>query len=160
MEPREFSLGGKPLVFCMFPVGTELVPNATLSGMDCLRSSGAQRRWWPATDSHGGSCLQSRHYCWGLCAVGRAGCRLLCGRLRRFYGWHLANAKGRRNLLRLWRLQELLKVTILGEDIAKRLLHDIIGAGMDVSGVLIDLRCSRVRQPNRGADLFGLDDFE
>jgi hypothetical protein len=30
MEPREFGLGGKPLVFCMFPVGTKLVPNATL----------------------------------------------------------------------------------------------------------------------------------
>jgi hypothetical protein len=41
MEPPEFGLGGKPLVFCMFPVGTKLVPNATLSGMDCLRSSGA-----------------------------------------------------------------------------------------------------------------------
>jgi hypothetical protein len=41
MEPSEFGLGGKPLVFCMFPVGTKWVPNATLSGMDCQDSSGA-----------------------------------------------------------------------------------------------------------------------
>ncbi|AXC13826.1 hypothetical protein ACPOL_4554 [Acidisarcina polymorpha] len=44
MEPPEFGLGGKPAVFCTFPVGTKLVPNATLSGMDCQHSSGAQHR--------------------------------------------------------------------------------------------------------------------
>jgi len=30
MKPREFGLDDKPLIFCMFPFGTELVPNATL----------------------------------------------------------------------------------------------------------------------------------
>ena len=69
--------------------------------------------------------------------------------------WHFANAKGRRNLLRLWRLQELLKVAVLGEDIGESLLDNIIGTGMDEGGILIDLRCGRISQPNRGADCVG-----
>ena len=44
MEPRELTLGGRPFVFCMFPTGTKLVPNATLRGMECQHPSGAQRR--------------------------------------------------------------------------------------------------------------------
>jgi hypothetical protein len=40
----------------------------------------------------------------------------------------------------LWRLQEVLEVAILREDISKRLFHDIIGGCFDESGVLIDLR--------------------
>ena len=62
MEPREFALGGKPPVFCTFPNGTKLVPNATLQGMECQDSSGAKHRCGPATDSHGESCLRPRRY--------------------------------------------------------------------------------------------------
>jgi hypothetical protein len=40
------------------------------------------------------------------------------------------------------------------------LLDDIVGGCTDESGVLIDLCRGRFGEPDGGADLFGLDDFE
>ena len=48
----------------------------------------------------------------------------------------------------------------LREDIGQSLLDYIVGASTNESRVLVDLRSGRIGEANRGADLFGLDDFE
>src|SRR3984957_5951370 len=116
MESREFALGGKPLVFCMFPAGTKLVPNATLRGMECQRTPGAKRRCGPATNSDGGASLHSRHDCRGLGRRLHPTCGLLRRRLRWIIGRGSSDAQGGRDALRSWLLQKLLKVRIFGED--------------------------------------------
>jgi hypothetical protein len=52
------------------------------------------------------------------------------------------------NLLGLWRLQKVLEVTVLREDIVERLVHNIVGGCVDESGVLIDLLGGGLIQPN------------
>lgn len=52
-------------------------------------------------------------------------------------------------------LQELLEVAVLAEDIGKCLFHDIIGAAMDESGILIDLRCGCIGEANRSTEMSG-----
>jgi hypothetical protein len=60
----------------------------------------------------------------------------------------------------LWRLQEVLEVTVFRKDIAERLLYDIVGASVNESGVLIDLHSDRIGESNRGTNLSGLDNFK
>jgi hypothetical protein len=144
MEPPEFGLGGKPLVFCMFPVGTKLVPNATLSGMDCLRSSGAQRRSGPAPELDGGSCFRSGRYSRGLYCGLRRHSRLFAGLFNGIRNGGLANSQGLRDIGRLWRFQILLKLAILVEGVADTLLDNVIGGcarlsmGAKEGDILID----------------------
>jgi hypothetical protein len=57
-------------------------------------------------------------------------------------------------------LREVLKVAVFGEDIGKRLLHDIIGTCMDESVVLVGQYRGRISQSNRSADVSGLGDFK
>src|ERR1700730_2362500 len=132
----------------------------TLLGMECQNSSGAKHRCGPATDSYGGSCLQSHHNSRGLYRGLRAVCRLLCKGLCCVWSRRLANAQRRCDLLRLWRLQEVLKVAIFGEDIGESLLDNIIGTSMDEGGILIDLSSGRVSEPDRSAYLSCLNHFK
>jgi hypothetical protein len=53
------------------------------------------------------------------------------------------------NLLGLWRLQKVLEVAVLREDIVERLVHNIVGGCVDESGVLIDLLGGGLIQPNK-----------
>jgi hypothetical protein len=55
METRKTDQSDNPCVFCKVPNGTELVPNATLRGVECQSSSGAQHRSGSATDVGAGS---------------------------------------------------------------------------------------------------------
>src|ERR1700734_2803078 len=128
MEPPEFGLGGKPPVFCTFPVGTKLVPNATLSGMDFLRSSGAQRRSGPGPELDGGSCFRSCRYSRGLYCGLRRHSSLLAGLLNGIGSGSLTNSQGLRDIGRLRRFQILLKLAILVEGVADTLLDNVIGS--------------------------------
>ena len=40
----------------------------------------------------------------------------------------------------MWRLQEVLEITVFRKDIIERLIHNIVGGCVDEGGVLIDLR--------------------
>lgn len=75
MEPREFALSRNSLVICMFPNGTKLVPNATLSGMECQYSSGAQHRCGSATDIGADHAFDPAT----AAVVGTAGCGTVVG---------------------------------------------------------------------------------
>jgi hypothetical protein len=68
------------------------------------------------------------------------------------------NAGG--NLLGVWRLQEVLEVTVFGEDIIEGLIHNIVGGCVDEGGVLIDLRGCGLIQPNRSTDVAALVDLK
>ena len=59
----------------------------------------------------------------------------------------LCGCEASSDLLRLRRLQEVLKVAIFGEDIGERLLDDIVGGCVDEGGILIDLCSGCVGEP-------------
>ena len=59
----------------------------------------------------------------------------------------------------MWRLQEVLEVTVFREDIIERLIHNIVGGCVDEGCVLIDLRGGRLIQSNRSADVTALVDL-
>src|SRR5271168_1865411 len=128
--------------------------------MECQDSSGAKHRCGPATDLNGGSCPRSCRYChWNRYGLnggnGLLSCRLYC-----FWSRHFSDAKCGSDLSCLRRLQELLEVTIFGENIGQSLLNYIVGASTNESRILINLCGGCIGEANRGADLFGLDYFE
>ena len=53
------------------------------------------------------------------------------------------------DLLGLWRLQKVLEVAVLREDIVERLVHNIVRGCVDESGILIDLFGGGFVQPNQ-----------
>src|SRR5271156_1343022 len=81
----------------------------TLSGMECQNSSGAKHRSCTTTKLNARSCLHCAHRSRGL----HPGRKLLCRLLRRTIVRPLTDTQSRRNLLGLWRLEEVLEVTIL-----------------------------------------------
>src|ERR1700730_5957061 len=132
----------------------------TLLGMECQNSSGAKHRCGPATDSYGGSCLQSHHNSRGLYRGLRAVCRLLCKGLCCVWSGRLANAQRRCDLLRLWRLQEVLTVALFGKDIGEGMVDTIVGTIMDEGGIRIELSSGRVSELDRSSYVSGLDPFK
>ncbi len=56
--------------------------------------------------------------------------------------------------------QEILEVAVLCEDVAERLVDDLIGRGMKKRCVLIDERRSRFIEPDAGGHLAGLYDLK
>ena len=50
-------------------------------------------------------------------------------------------------------LQVVLEVTVFGEDVVERLVHDVVGRGMDERCVLIDERGVRFLETNKCGDL-------
>ena len=84
----------------------------------------------------------------------------LSGRLHCFWSGNFSDAKCGSDFSCLWGLQKLLEVAIFREDIGQGLLNYIVRASTNEGRVLVDLYSGRVGKANRGADLFGLDDFE
>ncbi len=63
------------------------------------------------------------------------------------------DAQSGSNLLGLRRLQKVLKVAVLREDIVERLVHNIVCGCVDESGILIDLCGGGLVEPNRSTDV-------
>jgi len=82
----------------------------TLEGVECQNSSGAKHRSCTATKLNARSCLYSTHRSRGL----HSGYKLPCRLLGRTIGRAFTDTQRRGNLLGGWRLQEVLKVTVLG----------------------------------------------
>ena len=102
------------------------------------------------------SCLYRSHRSCGL----HPGYKLPCRLLGRTIGRAFTDTQRRDNLLSLWRLQEVLEVTVFREDIIERLIQNIVGGCVDEGGVLIDLRGGRLIQPNRSTDVTALVDLK
>jgi hypothetical protein len=160
METRKSADSGNCCVFCKVPDGTKVVSNATLRGVECQHSSGAKHRGGLGNDLGAGSCLRSRHYCSGLRCLWSRDRWLLWLAFCCLCGGRSADAKGSCNLPGFWSLEEVLEVAVFAEDVGERLFDDIVGASAYEVSVLIDLSCGCVGQPNRRADLTGLNDFE
>jgi hypothetical protein len=74
--------------------------------------------------------------------------------------WAFADTKRRCDLLRLWRFQILLEIAVFAEDVGESLFDYIICGCVYEGGVLIDLYSGGISEPNRSADLSGLNDFK
>jgi hypothetical protein len=81
-----------------------------------------------------------------------AGFKLFFQSLRRTIAWAFTDTRCRRDLFSLRRIEEVLEVAIFREDIVHRLVDDIVGGYMNESGVVIDLCCCDLIQPNRSTD--------
>ena len=102
------------------------------------------------------SCLHRSHRRRGF----HPGYKLLCRLLGRTIARAFTDTQSRRNLLGLRRLEEVLEVTVLREDIVQRLVHNIVGGCVDEGGVLIDLCGGDLIQPNRSTDVAALVDLK
>src|SRR5208337_340449 len=131
----------------------------TLSGVECPNSSGAKHRSCSGTKLNSGSCLHYPYKSRGL----RPGSKLLRRLLRlilRILIWAFTHAQRGSDLLGLWRLQKVLEVAVLREDIVERFIHNVVGGCVDESGVLIDLLGGGLVQPNRSTDVAAQVDFK
>src|ERR1039458_1820645 len=120
--------------------------------VSCLNSSGAKHRSCSGTKWNGGSCLQCPRRSRGL----HPGSLLLRRLLRLIFRILIrasTDTQSGRNLLGLWRLQKVLKVAVLREDIVERLVHHIVGGRVDEGSVLIDLLGGGFIQSNQGIDV-------
>src|SRR5208282_2535576 len=129
---------------------------AGATSLACQNSSGAKHRSCTTTKLNGRSCLHCAHRSRGL----DPGCKLLCRLLRGTIARAFSHTQSGGNLLGVCRLQEVLEVAVLREDIVERLVHNIIRGCVDESGVLIDLRGGRLIQPNRSTDMTALVDLK
>src|ERR1700687_6449122 len=132
------------------------IHRTTLQGVECQNSSGAKHRSCTTTKLNGRSCLHCAHRSRGL----DPGCKLLCRLLRRTIARAFSHTQSGGNLLGVCRLQEVLEVAVLREDIVERLVHNIIRGCVNESGVLIDLCCGDLIQPNRSTDVAALVDLK
>src|SRR5271157_1814372 len=128
-------------------------------GVECLNSSGAKHRSCSGTKLNAGSRLHYSHRSRGLHPRSKLLRRLLRLILRIFI-WAFTDAQRRGDLLGLWRLQKVLEVAVLREDIVERLVDHIVGGCVDESGVLIDLLGGGLVQPNRSTDVAAQVDFK
>jgi hypothetical protein len=108
-------------------------------------SSGAKHRSSTTTKLNGRSCLHCAHRRRGL----HPGYKLLCRLLRRTVAWTFTDTQSRSNLLGLWRLQEVLEVTVFREDIIERLIDNI------VRGCFNFVQCDR-KSPTFGSENKGV----
>ncbi len=76
--------------------------------------------------------------------------------LRRTIAHAFTDTQSGSNLFGLRRLEEVLEVTVLRENIVERLINNIIGGCVHESGVLIDLRGGGLIEPNRSTDVAAL----
>ena len=88
-----------------------------------------------------------------------AGYKLSFQAFRRTIAWAFTDTQSRRDLFGLRRIEEVLEVAIFREDIVHRLFDDIVGGYVNESGILIDLCCCDLIQPNRSADATDLADI-
>src|SRR5664279_1161219 len=129
-----------------FPESRRRFPYSSLPGVECQHSSGAKHRSCSGTNMQGGSRLHRPHRTRGL----HPNSELLRSLLRfilRILIWAFADTQRGSDLVGLWRLQKVLKVAVLREDIVERLVHHIVGGCVDESGVLIDLLGGGLVQP-------------
>src|SRR5258708_29180208 len=126
----------------------------TLSGVECQNSSGAKHRSCTARKLNARSCLHRSHRSRGL----HPGYKLPCRLLGRTIGRAFTDTQRRGNLLGVWRLQEVLEVTVFREDIIERLIHNIVGGCVHQGGVLIDPRRRGLIQPNTSKEWTALVD--
>src|SRR5439155_14718228 len=97
--------------------------NSSLSGVECQLSSGAKHRFATTTKLNAGSRLYRSHRSGGL----HPGYKLLRRLLSRTIARTFTDTQSGSNLLRLRRLEEVLKVTVLREDIVQSFVHNIVG---------------------------------
>src|ERR1017187_9005331 len=133
--------------------------SCTLPGVECPNSSGAKHRSCSGTKLNAGSRLHYPHRSRGLHPRSKLLRRLL-RLILRILIWAFTDAQRRGDLLGLWRLQKVLKVAVLREDIVERLVHHIVGGCVDEGGVLIDLLGGGLVQPNRSTDVAAQVDFK
>src|SRR5258708_17538757 len=120
--------------------------------MECQNSSGAKHRSCSGNKLKPGSRLHYPYRSRGL----HPGCKLPRGLLRpvfRILARTFTDTQRGSDLLSLWRLQKVLEVAVLREDIVERLVHNIVCGCMDESGILINLFGGGLVQPNRSTDV-------
>src|ERR1700726_1193922 len=107
--------------------------------MECQNSPGAKHRFGSSTELNARSRLHHTHSSHGF----HPGYKLLYRLLRRVLtvpAWTSTDTQCGGDLLGLRRLQKVLKVAVLREDIVERFVHNIVCGCVDESGVLVDLR--------------------
>jgi hypothetical protein len=124
--------------------------------VECHNSSGAKHRSFSGTKLNAGHAFTARTEA----VDSTPATSFLAGFLAAPLAGPFTDTQHRGNLLSLWRLQEVLEVTVFREDIIERLIQNIVGGCVDEGGVLIDLRGGRLIQPNGSTDVTALVDLE
>ena len=143
---------------CSLALLTESVwhPCTTLGGVECQHNPVRSTVLYSATDSMedhaSNTCTES------LDSTPVAGFLL---RLRIQHPWLARRIRKLAVLPCVCRwLRNACEITVFAEDIFKPLFTTSSADALDESGVLIDLGCSGIVEPNVGAESAGLDDFK
>ena len=71
-----------------------------------------------------------------------------------------SDAKAARRASGFRSAQEVLEVAVFGEDVSKRLVHNLVRRSVQESGVLVDLPGGRLVETDHGGYIVGLNDLK